>query len=378
MRKVFLIFVAGDKNHNKIYNMTENADQTFTIEYGRVGNSLTKETYPIGRWNSKYSEKIRKGYKDVTDLYKESDSQDISFSDISPEVKSLFETLMKYTGDSVKANYNFNTSSVTQTQIDQAQKALNQLATANSAGYRQTYAELLFSIFPRKMYKVADYIPTINWTDERLNKFLTSEQDILDSLKGQVIGNTSGSLFNTEDYNVQFSIPDELDALTISSLLGKQQIKACYSVRHLKTDGPFVDNIDRSINKTSKLLLHGSRPQNILSIFKSGLMVRPTNGGYNGSAYGDGIYHADKIVKSLGYCGYQSDKFIMIQQVHTGKEYEYVGRNRGDKSSNFFSWNGIQKEGYDSVFAKGGNDLLNNEYIVYRPEQTTIKYLLWL
>lgn len=378
MRKVFLIFVAGDKNHNKIYNMTENADQTFTIEYGRVGNSLTKETYPIGRWNSKYSEKIRKGYKDVTDLYKESDSRDISFSGISPEVKSLFETLMKYTGDSVKANYNFNTSSVTQTQIDQAQKALNQLATANSAGYRQTYAELLFSIFPRKMHKVADYIPTINWTDERLNKFLTSEQDILDSLKGQVISNTSGSLFNTEDYNVQFSITDELDALAISSLLSKQQIKACYSVRHLKTDGPFVDNIDRSVNKTSKLLLHGSRPQNILSIFKSGLMVRPTNGGYNGSAYGDGIYHADKIVKSLGYCGYQSDKFIMIQQVHTGKEYEYVGRNRGDKSSNFFSWNGIQKEGYDSVFAKGGNDLLNNEYIVYRPEQTTIKYLLWL
>ena len=40
MKKVFLIFVAGDKNHNKVYNMQESADgQTFTIEYGRVGNS---------------------------------------------------------------------------------------------------------------------------------------------------------------------------------------------------------------------------------------------------------------------------------------------------------------------------------------------------
>lgn len=379
MKKVFLIFVAGDKNHNKVYNMQESADgQTFTIEYGRVGNSLTKETYSIGRWNSKYNEKLRKGYKDVTDLYKEGGDKDISFSNISPEVASLFQTLMKYTSDSVKTNYNFNTSSVTQAQIDAAQKALNQLATANSAIYRQTYAELLFSIFPRKMHKVADYIPTIHWDDARLNKFLTSEQDILESLKGQVISNTSGSQFNTLDYNVMLSVANQVDRSNIIRCIGNIGMKAAFKVTHNVTEDKFHDNLDKADDKNTKLLIHGSRPQNILSIFKSGLMVRPTNGGYNGSAYGDGIYHADKLQKSLGYCGYQQDKFIMIQQVHTGKEYVYVGRNKYDKPQNFFSWEGIQKEGYDSVFAKGGNDLMNNEFIVYKPGQTTTKYIIHL
>jgi len=379
MKKVFLIFVAGDKNHNKVYNMQENADgQTFTIEYGRVGNSLTKETYSIRRWNSKYNEKLRKGYKDVTDLYKEGSDKDISFSNISPEVASLFQTLMKYTSDSVKTNYNFNTSTVTQAQIDAAQAVLNKLATANSALYRQTYAEELFSIFPRKMHKVVDYIPTIHWDDVRLNKFLTSEQDILESLKGQVISNTSGSQFNTLDYNVEVRVAHADFKYLIENVWNIKNYKEIYEVCNVKTVKPFVEWTRNHPNKQTKELLHGSRPQNILSIFKSGLMVRPTNGGYNGSAYGDGIYHADKLQKSLGYCGYQNDKFIMIQQVHTGKEYVYVGRNKYDKPSNFFSWEGIQKEGYDSVFAKGGNDLLNNEFIVYKPEQTTIKYLIHL
>ena len=31
---------------------------------------------------------------------------------------------------------------------------------------------------------------------------------------------------------------------------------------------------------------------------------------------------------------------------------------------------------YDSLFAKGGYDLRNNEFIVYKEDQSTIKYLI--
>lgn len=36
----------------------------------------------------------------------------------------------------------------------------------------------------------------------------------------------------------------------------------------------------------------------------------------------------------------------------------------------------VKENGYDSVFAKGGADLRNNEYIVYRPEQCTVSHLI--
>ena len=36
----------------------------------------------------------------------------------------------------------------------------------------------------------------------------------------------------------------------------------------------------------------------------------------------------------------------------------------------------MDKEGYDSVFAKGGADLRNNEFIVYDGKQCTIAYII--
>ena len=36
----------------------------------------------------------------------------------------------------------------------------------------------------------------------------------------------------------------------------------------------------------------------------------------------------------------------------------------------------INAEGYDSVFTKGGADLINNEYIVYDIAQTTIRFIV--
>jgi poly [ADP-ribose] polymerase len=36
----------------------------------------------------------------------------------------------------------------------------------------------------------------------------------------------------------------------------------------------------------------------------------------------------------------------------------------------------LDKEGFDSVFAKGGADLRNNEYIVYNSAQCTVSHLI--
>jgi predicted DNA-binding WGR domain protein len=64
----YLICVEGDNNHNKYYEMSENDNQTFTVKFGRVGSKASLKIYNIYQWDSKYNEKIRKGYTDVTHL----------------------------------------------------------------------------------------------------------------------------------------------------------------------------------------------------------------------------------------------------------------------------------------------------------------------
>lgn len=61
-----LVMVTAN-NNNKTYYMQPEGD-FFRVEFGRVGASRQTRRYPISQWNKKYSEKIGKGYKDVTDL----------------------------------------------------------------------------------------------------------------------------------------------------------------------------------------------------------------------------------------------------------------------------------------------------------------------
>lgn len=374
--KCKLIFVEHNGNKNKFYNMEVIGDK-LNVEFGRVGSTPQTATYPSSMFNNKRREKLNKGYEDITHLYVEDASSSLTFHKIEPRVKCLFECLFEYTNTSVRTNYNFNTSSVTQKHIDLAQEQLDAISKSSSIFNIQQACQKLFMIFPRKMTRVADYIPTTDWSVDRLSKFISDEQDILDSLKGSVTFNNT-SQFQLSDYGLVDCTTDidKWELLKIQQLVGTSRFKDAYKVIH-KNEPEFINHLTNSKYKITKLLIHGSRSQNILSILKSGLQIRPTGAYYSGSAYGDGLYHADKLEKSLGYCGSSKDKFIMLQEVHVGNQYEYVGRNKHDKPNNFFTKDYLANIGYDSVFAKGGNDLLNNEYIVYSPQQTVLKYLLW-
>ena len=58
MKQVEFIYVDGlNSNSNKFYRMIDTEDGNFRVEYGRIGLTLITETYPIGKWDSKYKEK---------------------------------------------------------------------------------------------------------------------------------------------------------------------------------------------------------------------------------------------------------------------------------------------------------------------------------
>lgn len=100
--------------------------------------------------------------------------------------------------------------------------------------------------------------------------------------------------------------------------------------------------------------------------------------------FGDGIYYAREADKSMGYtdggrwAGGTKNNFIYMAlfDVHLGKQY-VVDRHTSECSS--LDFNKLQNKGkYDSTHAKKGVSLYRDEFIIYKKEQCTIKYLIEL
>jgi poly [ADP-ribose] polymerase 2/3/4 len=133
-----------------------------------------------------------------------------------------------------------------------------------------------------------------------------------------------------------------------------------------KADGTKVGNV--------KLLWHGTRMFNVLSILKRGFVLpsQLSTVQANGAMYGPGLYFSANSTKSLNYSyGYwdggrrDSNCYMFLVDVAMGREYipSYSGNGR--------------KSGYDSCWAKPGQSgVINDEQIVYRTSQANIRYLV--
>lgn len=156
----------------------------------------------------------------------------------------------------------------------------------------------------------------------------------------------------------------------------KLRLKRIYQVSHPEKDTRF-GQVERTLGNT-QALWHGTRAHNILSIFKSGLMV-PTQGGsiqVTGRLFGDGLYFSDQSSKSLNYSyGYwdhgaaDNNCFMFLCDVAMGRAYCPTRAGNG------------QVKGYDSCLARGGEvtwngrTLMNNEMIVYNVDQARLRLL---
>ena len=120
-----------------------------------------------------------------------------------------------------------------------------------------------------------------------------------------------------------------------------------------------------------KEVFHGTSVANTLSILKSGLKVSPpSTAAIAGKMFGSGIYGAISSTKSLGYTfgrwGQSSsgdNGYLFVCDFALGRIY--TTQSRCNKPS-----------GHDSVWAKAGCSLANDELVVFRNSQCNIKYLL--
>jgi len=407
---------------NKVYIMEEQSDGKIKCEYGRVGKNMKTVFKGSHEWGKIYSQKTsaRKGYKDMTEMTFETEeigdstlNKKSTVADISDKtVKSVFDDLMAFANKSIKKNYKVTQSSVTEAQVDAAQEVITKAVKVLKKGVDiKLVNDLLielYTIIPRNMSDVRDHL--IKSADKKADvdfakNLLSNEQDTLDTMAGQVklikqqresakdakCGDKDGvktqDITILEQMGLTAEVETDKDSLElVNKLMGNNahQVKRILKVINKKTQKVFDANFKKAKNKKRRLYWHGSRNENWFNIIQTGLMIRPSGAIHTGSMFGDGIYFADKAQKSIGYSslrgsywagGSANKGYLALFDVHLGNQKEILHHNSSCYS---LSKKVLGKDGYDSVFAKGGADLRNNEFIVYDGAQCTIAYLVEL
>ena len=110
---------------------------------------------------------------------------------------------------------------------------------------------------------------------------------------------------------------------------GSHRIEGVYRVER-ENEGERFSEPDRASNR--RLLWHGTKLVNMLSLLKKGLIINPPHAEITGRAFGDGLYFADAFDKSYSYThdgrrGRERDmsEYMLLCDVSLGK-CKKVGR----------------------------------------------------
>lgn len=411
----YLILVDPNNNgvdSNKFYKMAGNGDDTFTVEYGRVGATPQTKTYPMSKWNSTLASKLKKGYVDRSDLMQEVivDSKIEDESNGVDEfglvqnlsVREIIKRLWDYANKTIQSAYSVRAEAVTQAMIDAAQEKIDYIA----ANYKNWSVEKfnknlneLFIIVPRKMKRVSDCLV---YDSSEYDKKLSEEQSLLDTIAGQVykpkarIVDAGSEIKASESILQKMGITMEEatqeDIAKIKKAMGDSAGKfyKAWRVTNLETEERYQKFTSENNIGNVKLFCHGSRNQNWFNILKMGLKIRPAGVITTGLMFGKGAYFSNSekyhggVAKSIGYTSlggywtrdYQNCGFIAFFDVAIGDSVDAYSFD-----SKYYSYNleRLKKDNPKawSLWAHGNTSMLrNDEIIVYDDRQMTIRYLV--
>ena len=421
------LMMVTENNNNKFYKMVDNNDGTFTVTWGRVGTEGSQTTYPISQWSSKYNSKVKKGYQDVsktttvTKGYKAEDD---------PEIEGLLTHLLAISRQYVSNQTDIGTLNASS--IAEVQDLINSLTSikadyTSSSSFKDWLTRTgrikdsnsesiyikecadkfnrtllkIWTIIPRKIKDVrkALYHPTRLPDADELNKYISNEQSLLDNiiLQSKATNNANGINTISEAFGFNFTKASAEETEFIKDKLAKESDSGSFRVKHVyKVANPVRDaefeeylqnNGLKNNNKNVKLYWHGTGPENVLSIMANGLIIRPANAAYCGSAFGDGIYSAPSPNKSYNYTRQDYDRhsrWMFVNAVITGNtfdcedNYDKIGNIRiCDLDGNKFSQLNL---GYHSVHAHSSSRsyIRRDEVIVYNKSQVATKFLVEL
>jgi len=327
----------------------------------------------------------------------------IDTSSYDPKISKLLDQLVKENVHNITSHtsiqytaggYSTSLGPVTPSHVDRARVPLTELnklmgskgAVDASDRQVQQLNSQYFSLIPKPFSrKIAE-------TDMILDaKTLEAEFDVLDQLAtavsmGSAMAGSTSARMNALGTDIDIlEDSDEIERLKrfiISTKANNHRYDDVWKyspVQYFKIKIPEERSRYESRGKKKgniKECFHGSSGSNCLSILKSGLMIPPVNAPQVcGRMMGAGAYFGLSSTKSARYSlgswgGRRSSYgniFLFIADIALGKYYEtYDAVPQGTP------------RGYDSIWAKAGKALYNDELVTPNLEQQTLKYIVEL
>lgn len=384
MKSCYLRQVSIGEEHNREIQMIQQTPTTFVCLMNRVGAAPVKRSYPMSRWDRVYSEKINKGYTDVTRYHEKVSNS--KFQEIAdPEVRKFFSSIENYSNEALKKNYLESYDKVTAKMLQEAKEILEKISQYKDRD--EVNAELirLFNVIPRKMDNVASYL--WNDTSQPLGDILAREWDLLRIMearvkKPEITEKPKDDILTYLGLKIS-PVHDKKEIDTIKRYLTPEsapRLKNVFRVSNRHTDQRFYSHMEKHGYSESDIhyYYHGSRNENWYGLIKNGPLLMPKGVIITGKAFGNGIYFANRARKSIGYTSLR-DAYWTNGTSNTGYIgiYKVLYKNaKHVKIHGNYSLRNIRP--CDAVFAHKGLDLKNDEIIIYREEQATLQYIMEL
>jgi poly [ADP-ribose] polymerase len=426
IKEVKLIMSDISNNNNKFWKGRLYDNASVELIWGRVGKNEQSKVKDFGSQyaaedflDKKQREKEKKGYKTLNTVGEGQTAEVVqkgSLKKIAKEqiksknaknqgiVGKLIDYFIKvnahdiHTATGGKITLNNDTGLfqtplgiVTQDAIDEANELLEKIGDYVESGtygkrmenHVNNYMMLIPQDIGMKRMDIGSFFADL--TDVQKQKsILDSLQVSLDSaLTGDSDSDGEADEKLEEVFNLQMDVVTAKTTIERIQRKYKKTRKTQHSCHHLdvkKVYSVLIANERETFEKAGKAvgnvkeLWHGTRANNILSILRGGLIIPPSSASnVTGRMYGDGLYFSDQSTKSLNYAyGYwgggnrDNNCFMFLADVAMGKEY--VPTN---------SYKRFPVAGHDSTFAKAGRSgVINNEMIVYKTNQVSLKYLV--
>lgn len=417
IRKEKFIFVEANENHNKLWYIEEHDNNSIITKWGRVGNTMAESTKSFSdsysttkEYDKLVKSKLKKGYTKLNTI--ETDApitnyniesialEDIDYDKNSIVIIDMIKLFCKENIHNIISNTSINFNSdknifttpagiVTIESVNEAKDILNKISEfINNKDFGADFVksvEKYCSLIPQKVSR--KFVPSEIFNSQEKVQI---QQDVLTSLTDSInLINEISKDPKVRDKVFNTSIKEVTDKSIIDKIINmfnstKHNMHSCRNLKIKRVFEVNIKSMQEAFNKTEeewkakgkdlnkKLLWHGTKKYNIISIMKKGLIIPPKNASYcTGRMFSDGLYFSDQSTKSLNYSyGYwdsnrDSHCYMFLADVLMGKEYIPNG------SCSYIP------NGYDSIFAKAGRSgVINNEMIVPKVEQANLKYLI--
>lgn len=425
IREEMLVKASVQDNNNKFWRVSVSEDYSVQVINGRIGSDGQHQ--PLKKFNSeaeayrfvdsKLREKERGGYKPfqgVTSAKSSGGASRLALEmaaseqirtrdkdEVTDLIKRLVQANVHSILKSTDLKYDDDTGVfqtplgvVTQVTINDARALLSKLAKHiqaadfDSSEVQELLASYLMLI-PQKVGRkltVKGVLPDQDSVEKQsgiLDDLESSIVQLAELRKQQALAQQAATPQAVEQiFSCELNIVRDRAVLAEIEAFFKKGAKSMHASYGYKIKCVYelsIDSMTKAFDERGKLvgnvqrMWHGTRPGNLLSILKSGILIPRSDASWvTGRLFGDGCYGSYESTKSLNYStGWWAGKvekqcFMFLIDMALGKTY--VPSRTHEK---------LPHPGTDSTTAVPGiSGIQNSELIVYKTEQVCPRYLI--